>query len=257
MAKGEFVWLLGNDDLVLPKSFKFLKKLFNKNPDVDFFYINSFNIEKKYTNQLDLPFDTRKINFSKFSKFSNFNEKGKKEFFELINPLVSFEFLLSMNLCIYRRDYWVKNLKKINTKNINDKRLYSNFDNTAPHLKIWSYAFSDKKSFFLDTPLSANIHGPREKEWGSYYPLIEGIRIPEALEYYKKNGMSFMRFYFCKNFALRRFIPALYKMLFNPYYRGLNYINIWKHVIKNLLYPSIYFFGIYYVFKKIFKMIKL
>ena len=30
MAKGEFVWILGNDDLLLPHTFKYVDKLFKK-----------------------------------------------------------------------------------------------------------------------------------------------------------------------------------------------------------------------------------
>ena len=45
LAKGEFVWILGNDDLLLPDTFFYLEKLFIKTPLVDFFYINSFNLD--------------------------------------------------------------------------------------------------------------------------------------------------------------------------------------------------------------------
>ena len=44
MAKGEFVWTLGNDDLVLPHSLNKISKLLNKYKKVDYFYINSYNL---------------------------------------------------------------------------------------------------------------------------------------------------------------------------------------------------------------------
>ena len=78
---------------------------------------------------------------------------------------------------------------------MNDKRLYSNFDNTAPHVKIWSAAFKDKKSYFLAKPLSANIHGPRTLDWGNYVPLVEAVRIPEALECYRKTDVIYKILY--------------------------------------------------------------
>lgn len=256
MAKGDFVWILGNDDLVVPSAFKYLFKLFKEKSKVEFFYINSFNIEHTYIQKNKLPLDTKKINFQNFERFSNYKISGDKNFFELINPFISFEFLLSMNLCVFRRKNWNRNLGAINKKNIKNKRVYSNFDNTAPHVKIWSKAFRNKKSYFLSKPLSANIHGPRGADWGSYYPLVEGIRIPEALECYRKNGMTFLRYYFCKNYALRRFLPAMYKMFFKKNYAGSEYVGIWKHIIKNLLYPSIYFFGLYFLIKRILKFKK-
>ena len=37
MAKGEFIWLIGNDDLLYIYALKELERLFNKNKNVDFF----------------------------------------------------------------------------------------------------------------------------------------------------------------------------------------------------------------------------
>ena len=135
--------------------------------------------------------------------------------------------------------------------------MYSNFDNTAPHVKIWSAAFKDKKSYFFANPLSANIHGPRTIDWGDYIPLVEAVRIPEALECYRNNGMSFIRYFLCKNFALRRFLPALFKIIFIPNYKGLKHLKFRKNFIINLLYPSVYFCGVYFLIKRFIKMIKI
>ena len=37
MAKGDFVWILGNDDLVMPSAFEYLFKLFKENQKLIFF----------------------------------------------------------------------------------------------------------------------------------------------------------------------------------------------------------------------------
>ena len=37
MAKGEFIWLIGNDDLLYIYALKELESLFKKNKNVDFF----------------------------------------------------------------------------------------------------------------------------------------------------------------------------------------------------------------------------
>ena len=38
MAKGEFIWVIGNDDLLLPNTLKKLNKIILKNYSLDFFY---------------------------------------------------------------------------------------------------------------------------------------------------------------------------------------------------------------------------
>ena len=256
IAKGEFAWILGNDDLVLPNSFKIIEKLIKNNLDVNFYYINSFHLNKNIIDKFDTPLDTRKIDFTKLKRFSDYKKSKKQEFFELINPLKSFEFMLSMYLCIFKKKYWVENVNVIDKKNISDATLYSNFDNTAPHIKIWSAAFNNKISYFLHEPLSANVHGPRDEDWGNLYAFVEAVRIPEVLDCYRNNGMSFLRFFICKNYALRRFLPGFYKMILKPKHKGLEYVKIWSHVIKNSLYPGVYIFGFYFFFRRLFIIVK-
>ena len=58
MAKGEFIWVIGNDDLLYIDAFKKLDKLFSKNKDVDFFFINSSSLNSKFVFNHKQPFNT-------------------------------------------------------------------------------------------------------------------------------------------------------------------------------------------------------
>jgi glycosyltransferase involved in cell wall biosynthesis len=254
LASGEFAWIIGNDDIILPNSFNDLDLLIKKNQDVDFYYINSFHADEKILKEY--PLDSRKIDLSILKKFSNYGKSEKLKFFQLIDPRKSFEFMLSMFLCIFRRKYWIQNLDIIDLKKISDPELYSNFDNTAPHTKIWSKAFNDKLAYFLSKPLTVNIHGPRDKDWGHLYAFVEAVRIPQVLDCYRKDGLSFFRYIICKNYALRRFIPSYFRMFRNPKKNGLEFVNIYNDIVKNLIYPSIYVAGIFFLIKKILIIIK-
>ena len=256
MARGEFVWMLGNDDLILPDTFNTFQNLIHKNPEVDFFYINSYHLNLDILDKFNFPFDTSKFDFSILKRFSNYKKNKKLKFFQLIDPFKSFEFMLSTYLCVYRRKFWLNHIKEIDKKNIVDTRLYSNFDNTAPHIKIWAAAFKDKTAYFFHEPLTANVHGPRGKDWNDLYAFVEAVRIPEVLDCYRKNGMSFLRFFLCKNFALRRFLPSFYSILFKSGHRGLEFVKIKEHVMKNLLYPGIYLFGFYFFIRRLFIIAK-
>ena len=44
IAKGDFVWLIGDDDFLLPDALLRLNSLLRLNPNVDFFYINAFHM---------------------------------------------------------------------------------------------------------------------------------------------------------------------------------------------------------------------
>ena len=139
MAVGEFVWLIGDDDLLLPHTLDNLKILFEKNRGVDFFYINSFLLDTNFILSFKQPFDVANLP-TNMNKFSSFKKSQELNFFELINSKVSFDFLGGMFLSIFKRRMWLDNVGVLNNKAINDNRVFSHFDNTFPHIKIFSVA---------------------------------------------------------------------------------------------------------------------
>ena len=79
MAEGKFVWIIGNDDLLLPIALQKINDLIETNLDVDYFYINSFNLNSDFVFNFAQPFDTKDLpqQMNKFSKKSAENIKDK------------------------------------------------------------------------------------------------------------------------------------------------------------------------------------
>ncbi len=256
MAKGKFCWLIGNDDLLLPNSLKEISNLFKKYEEVDFYYINSFHLHSENLANYAHPIDTKEIKTNSLKKFSSFKDSLKMDFFKLIDPKKSYEFMLSFFLCIFKREYWVKNINVINEKNINDLNKYSNLDNTAPHSKIWAKGFKNKNAYFCSNPLTINVHGPRSIDWGNLYPFVEGVRIPQVLDNYRKEGLPFFQYLKCKNYALRRLLPSFFYMIKHKSSSNFKYVCIKKDFFYNLIYPMIYLSLIILPFKKIIYLIK-
>ncbi|MDC0424649.1 glycosyltransferase family 2 protein [Candidatus Pelagibacter ubique] len=249
MAKGEFIWLIGNDDLLYIHSLKELEKLFIKNKDVDFFFINSSILNSKFVFKHKQPFNTKKIP-KKLNSFSKVKKNQKTKFFNLINPSISWDFMLAMFLTISRRKEFIKNIDILHKKKLNDPRVWSTIDNTAPHVKIFSYTFKNSNCYLQAKPLSVNLFG--EKGWSHIYPFIMIIRIPELLDIYRKNGLPFLQYILYKNYALKRFVPYMYYIIRNKKFSNYKFISFKKNILNNILYPNIYIFGIYYVIKKIY-----
>ena len=253
MATGEFAWIIGNDDMILENTFKRLNELFIQNPEVDYYFINSYHLDSSYAFKYEQPFQHMNLptNMKKFSQKKN---NIKCNYFDLISPDYSFDFLLGMFLSIFRRDKWVENLDQIDHNLIKDTSIMSNIFNTFPHNIIFAKAFKNSKAFFHAEPLSIALSGERNW-WKDLYPFVEAVRIPELVDVYRKNGMGYIRYLFCKNFAVRKLIFNLIKIAIMPGYNGLQYLAFKKHIINNLLYPSIYITPIYYVFRKVYKQI--
>lgn len=254
MATGEFIWVIGNDDLLYINALKELDNLFSKNKDVDFFFINSSSLNSKFVFEHKQPFDTKKIP-KNLENFSKIKKNKKTKFFDLIDPSVSWDFMLGIFLTIYKREKFIKNFYILDKKELNDARQWSTIDNTAPHVKVFTHAFKNSVCYIQAKPLSVSLFG--EKEWSDKYPFIEIIRIPDILDNYRRHGLPFLKYIQCKNFILKKFIPYIYLIIKNKKNSNYNYINFKKHIMSNIFYPNIYIFSIYYLIKKIYtKLLK-
>ena len=248
MAEGEFSWMIGNDDLILPETLTKLKSLLNSNLDKDYFFINSYHLESSYLDKFPSPFNTKNLNFKNMKKISSLKTNKEGYFWDVIDPKVSWEFLIGIYLNLFKTKKWLKSIDIIDQEKIKDTRVWSNFDNTCLHPIVIANAFKNSKAYIYADPLSINLIG--EREWGSLYEFIEIIRIPELLDYYRTQGLSLKRYLYCKNFALRNFSNYLFKIIIGGEKKGRNYLNIKNHILKNLIYPNVYLSPIYFILRK-------
>tara|TARA_B100000575_G_scaffold294650_1_gene312670 strand:+ start:6738 stop:7748 length:1011 start_codon:yes stop_codon:yes gene_type:complete len=254
VSTGKYAWLIGNDDLILPNTLIELKKIFKENSDTEFFFINSYYLNSKFLEKFPYPFNTSNLEASKMKKLSRLKQNKRVNFWEIIDPDVSWEFLIGIFLSIFNREMWLEGLDCLNKKDLEDKNIWSNFDNTCLNAKVVSTVFKDKKSFICSQPLSVNLIG--EREWVNLYDFIEIVRIPELIDYYRSQGMGFFKYIYCKNFALRNFFNFFTKIMIHGDKAGRNYVNFYNHFLKNLIYPYAWLSIIFFVMRAIRKMIK-
>ena len=253
MASGEFVWTIGNDDLLLPITLDKISKLINKNFNTDYFFINSYNLDYEYLKKFKQPFNTNNLP-KNMERFSKLKKNKKTNFWDLIDPDVSFDFLLGMFFSLFRRKMWNENIKYLNMKNVRDKRWMSTPDNTYFNTIIFANAFNNSRAYFQAEPLSVNLAGVRE--WQVMYMFIMIVRIPGILDYYRSKGLPFIRYYLCKNFALRDFARSMASIYLSKDKRALNYFNFWGHIFKNLIFINVYPSPFYYFINKIKRIVK-
>jgi hypothetical protein len=161
---------------------------------------------------------------------------------------VSFDFLGGMFLSVFRRRKWLQHVDALDQVAVCDTRTFSHFDNTFPHVKIFARAFAKSRAFFNAKPLSVCLTGARE--WAPKYPLVASVRLVEALEEYRRNGLPFLQYLRCRNFALNNFIPDLGSMVIHREHSGFEYVNPVKLVFSNILYPNFYLSLINFLVRK-------
>lgn len=244
MAEGEFIWLLGDDDLLVPDALLTVSALLHEHQDVDFFYVNSFNLSTEYVMSFPQPFDTAQLP-AHMSTFSTYSRSGERSFISLVDPAVSFDFIGAMFLAVFRKQQWMQHVDALDQQAISDERTFSHYDNTFPHVKIFARAFAESKAYIYCRPLSVNLSGSRE--WAPMSPLINIVRLVESLDQYRENGLSFIQYLRCKNFALRTFLPDYLRMLLRRSESGYDYIQPVRLLLGSLLYPNAWLSIGYYV----------
>ena len=255
MAEGKYAWLIGDDDLILPNTFEELNLVFENNKSVDYFFVNSFHLDSNFLDKYSKPFNTLNLNLNGMKKLSKAKYNKKVKFWEIIDPKVSWEFLIGIFLSIFERKKWLEGLKYISEEDINDKRVWSNFDNTCLNAKIISSVFKNSDCYICAKPLTVNLVGKRE--WIGMYDFIEIVRIPELLDYYRSQGLSLIKYIYCKNFALRNFFNFFFKILINGEKAGRSYVKLNKHFIKNFIFPNSWLSIFFYLFRKTNKILKI
>ena len=253
IASGEFIWAIGDDDILTPDALQVVENLFQKYNDVDFFYINSFHLDYNYLKNFKQPFDTHNLP-KNMPKLSKKKEEMECDFWDLVDSDVSFDFMLGNFLNIFKRQMWLDNIHCLDKELLSDKKVWSNFDNTCAHIKIYANAFKNSKAFFTPKALTVNGYGIRE--WFALYDFIEIVRIPEMLDYYRSQGLGFFRYVRNKNYALRNFSNFFFKIIIRGEKAGRNYVNFYRHFFLNLIYPNAYFSIIYFIIINIKKFLK-
>lgn len=247
LAKGKYSWIIGNDDLLMPQAFKKLNTILKKK-NIDFFYVNSFNLESEFVFKFEKKFNTNFIP-KNLEKVSSQKKNYHLSFFDLIHPDISFDYLMGSFLSIFRTSKWRENLNIIDKNLLIKKGVFSSFENTCPHVKIFAKAFSKSQAYLVANPLSVNLSGIRE--WGNLWDFIEIIRMPEILDEYRKNGLSIFSYYYCKNNSLRNFIPCLLKIIFFRATKNYKYISFYNHIVKNLIFINVYLSFFNFLYRKI------
>ena len=249
MAKGKYTWLIGDDDLILPYTIDKLIEILKKNISIDFFFVNSYYLNSDYLSNFSKPFDTKNLKLNTLKVLSEVKNEKVVNFWDLIVPKISWEFLIGIFLIVFKTSNWLEASKKVDAKKLEDKNIWSTFENTCYFPIVNAYAFKNSKAYICSNPLSVNIIGFRE--WKNYYDFVEIIRLPELLDFYRKEGMPLKKYILCKNFSLRYFSNYFFKIFINSKSKGKEYLNFKNHFLKNLFFPNVYFSIIFFLFRKL------
>lgn len=247
MAHGEFVWLVGDDDLLTPTAAARVLALIDRHPRADFFFVNAFDLPAAFVDAAPSPFDVDRLP-AQMKRFAPVTVTGEQPFLALIDRRVSFDFLGAMFLSVFRRERWQAHRAELDPRALTDSRTFSHFDNTFPHLRIFAPAFCRSLAAVEPEPVSVTLSGARE--WAPMYPLVRTVRLVEALALYRRHGLPWLRYVRNRNTALKHFLPDLIWMWRHRRVSGFSYINPVALLLRNALFPNVYLSALYYAWRK-------
>ena len=186
MAKGEFAWVIGDDEIIKPNSLKILSNHFTQNKNIDFIFTNFNFLESNFFDKFPKPFNSKNLP-KKIVTISKIKKNKITNFFELIDYNVSWDFLLGIFLCIFKKIF-LRHLKIIDKKKLYKPYQWSTFENTALY-RVYAAAFKNSKVLIQSKPLIVSTYG--HKDWKDLWDFVKIVRIPELLNMYRKRGMKY------------------------------------------------------------------
>ena len=107
LSDSEFCWIIGDDDLLLNDGVKTVLKLLNQYKGTDYFYINSYNLNKQVLKNHKFPINPSLIKEKMYRFSNNFNDFDCN-FIDLIDPKISFDYLGGLYLSVFKNQNGTK-----------------------------------------------------------------------------------------------------------------------------------------------------
>ena len=223
-GSGEYSWIIGDDDMVVPGALPHVVRALRENPDVDFVYVNFFQAPIATR---DEAIRSGRAAVAPPLERCTCQERGDRhlaateEVLDLECGCPS-ELLTSIVSSIMRTRYWreaPRLLEPTGRPRVSaaDRKL----DDLFPHIKVIANTVFARPAFYVSRPCV--LMGQGSQEWLSDWPIISLVGIGEALRLYEALGVEeqrvarLWRSYFQQSL---RFMPLIGSRRHAPCLRG-------------------------------------
>jgi len=177
LARGEFCWLLGDDELVRKGALCAIVQAVKTHPELDYFYVNysmdSFDRREGISVEAD--------DFQEWTRTGNQNleERTVNRWEQLIEE--DFNGLTAIYCSVYRRLDWLRA-----APSLAEGDLCSSVDQTYPHAAIFSQTMVGKPAWVSGYPWVIMCG---KESWSEFIPTVILLRFHELLDRYIDAGV--------------------------------------------------------------------
>ncbi len=203
-AKGEYCWVIGDDDFPLSGSISALIELLGYNKGSDFFYLKLSHMFIDEYNRYDGKFNTSLLADKVISSNLKYHKIDKWE--ELISPDYSIVFLGEIQGSIFRRIIWLQ-FQNIDLEGAPLETL----ETTYPHSVVFANTFFGKKAIYVETPMILVLNGIRE--WWNKVDYVIIVQIRNLINLYESKGLNKQILKKCYQSYIEMSFPSIKKYI--------------------------------------------
>jgi len=182
LARGEFCWLLGDDDMVRPGGVKSLLESLKRNSDLDYFYIN-YSIDNFERRE---GASTTAADFCDWTRSGNDNlEERRVDRWETLIA-EDFNALTPVYCSAFRRSAWRNGANTLNANSAIHQAPFSSVSCTYPHALIFVQTLPGKPAWSSGYPWVIMCG---TESWSEFIPTVILLRFHELLDRYIEAGV--------------------------------------------------------------------
>ena len=205
LANGDYIWFVGDDDIITPTGLLHALKRIEEYPQIDYFLVNTIPLGNSNRKDIEtICKDSLYINNYK-TKFDSKLDRYVESFNEFIDPEFDPLFLGAMMCNIIRRSIWAEG---ITTIDLNAKT--GTLHGTYCTISILARHMPGKASYYIGFPCTLAFWG--HQPWQSYLPIIDAYTVYAMLDEYEKFGVEQWRIEKCQRFSHKKGAKAILKL---------------------------------------------
>ena len=234
LAEGEFAWVLGDDDMILPGALDRVLGILERYPDVDYVFVNLLILpyEKRHAAASYFAPDLRSSSLSNPTKSKNLDDRYVRRWEELIDPEVDEVFLGSCMVSVFRLAVW-------KTYQLRDRlagSVWSSLEEAYFVPVVLAHTMIGRRAFYIGHPCVLTTQGGQD--WHDHLAVIVAVRIQELLDLYLQLGIDRLRVERCRRAALEYSAWAVQRLLSDPTTPGRHYFSFRKFLWTNKNHPA-------------------
>lgn len=205
LAKGEYIWFVGDDDVIRPEGLNHLLQVIRNHSDIDYFVVNTITLSNEQRNILSNVLNNEAISKQLNTKFKSLSDKKISSFNEYLDPNFDPVFLGAMMCNVIRLSVWQKGLIGIDTN-----APMGTVVGTYPVCSVLARTMVGKPSFYVGFPCSIAFWG--HQEWQGFLPIIFSYTFYSVLDYYEEYGIEPWRIDKCRRYLHLNSGMAIYRL---------------------------------------------